>query len=161
MLRGATVARRRARELAFRALFQSDRGSSPLLEVWQGIRAEALSGDEDYGQDYGQAYGDHLDSEGLDFAERLVKAFDTHRAEIDDRLEHSLEGWSFNQMAQTDLTVLRLALTEFLYFSDIPNEVTIEIAVRIAKKFGGEESGRFVNGVLARFYRALQAPVRG
>ena len=59
-------------------------------------------------------------------------------------------------MAQTDLTVLRIALTEFLYEDDVPKEVTIEVAVRIAKRFGGEESGRFVNGVLAKLYRQLE-----
>ncbi len=149
------MARRKARELAFRALFQSERGSSPLLDVWHSIRADALAEDDDFGE----AYGDALDSAGLDFAEQLVRAFEQHRDDVDQQLNDSLEGWSFNQMAQTDLTVLRLALTEFLYFEDIPNEATIEIAVRIAKKFGGEESGRFVNGVLARFYRQLQTPV--
>ncbi len=61
-------------------------------------------------------------------------------------------------MAQTDLNVLRLALTEFLFESDVPKEVTIEMAIRIAKKYGGEESGRFVNGVLAELYQSLPTP---
>ena len=60
-----------------------------------------------------------------------------------------VEGWTFNQMAQTDLNILRLALTELRHF-DTPGPVVIEVAVRLAKRFGGEQSGRFVNGVLGR-----------
>ena len=147
------MARRKARELAFRTLFQAERGDEPLLEVWADVRAD-LSGQEV--EDAEEAYGDVLDAEGILFAERLLKNFDAHREAVDTRLEETLEGWTFTQMAQTDLTVLRLALTEFLYERDIPKEVTIEVAVRIAKRFGGEESGRFVNGVLAKLYRQLE-----
>ena len=56
-------------------------------------------------------------------------------------------------MAQTDLNVLRLALTELHFETSVPAEVTIEMAIRIAKKYGGEESGRFVNGILAKLVR--------
>ncbi len=146
------MARRKARELAFRTLFQSERGSEPLLEVWQSVR-EDLAGQEV--EDAAEAYGDVLDAEGIRFAERLLQNFAANRAEVDAQLEETLEGWTFTQMAQTDLTVLRLALTEFLY-DEVPKEVTIEVAVRIAKRFGGEESGRFVNGVLAKLYRQLE-----
>lgn len=146
------MARRKARELAFRTLFQSERGDEPLLDVWASVR-EDLAGQEL--EDAEEAYGDVLDADGIAFAERLLQNFAAHREEVDKRLTETLEGWTFTQMAQTDLTVLRLALTEFLY-DDVPKEVTIEVAVRIAKRFGGEESGRFVNGVLAKLYRQLE-----
>lgn len=64
-------------------------------------------------------------------------------------------------MAQTDLAVLRLALTEILFEPEVPKEVTIEVAVRIAKRYGGEESGRFVNGVLGRLYREVRGDAPG
>ncbi len=144
------MARRKARELAFRTLFQAERGSADLLEVWQQVRADLAT--EDLG-DQDDAYGDKLDSESVLFASRLLRAFDEHRQEIDAQLGETIQGWSFAQMAQTDLNVLRLALTELWFEPDVPLEVTIEIAVRIAKKFGGEESGKFVNGVLAKLVR--------
>lgn len=148
------MARRKARELAFRALFQAERGGSELLDVWRQIQGDELS--QPAGDDAdGAVYGDRLDSEGLEFATRLVTAFAENKAEIDAKLAGVIEGWSFTQMAQTDLNVLRLALTEFLFESGVPPEVTMEMAVRIAKKYGGEESGRFVNGVLARLHRQL------
>lgn len=149
------MARRRARELAFRTLFQAERGNMPLQEVWRQTRAEMNERVDPEDED--DAYGDVLDSGAIAFADRLLNKFDAHKLEIDETLEKSIEGWSFNQMSQTDLNVLRLALTEFLYEPEVPAEVTIEVAVRIAKKFGGEESGRFVNGVLAKLYRDQRA----
>lgn len=143
------MARRRARELAFRALFQADRGASKLDDVWLQIRSDAAATDDDVDG----AYGDLLDSEALDFAERLVHAYRDHREEIDDRLRALIEGWSFAQMSQTDLNILRLGVAEMLFEEDVPPRVTLEMAVRLAKRFGGEDSGRFVNGVLGSVYR--------
>lgn len=155
--RSLRVARRKARELAFRTLFQAERGGTALLDVWRQVReelgeVELLASDD--------AYGDALDKEGVAFAERLVSSYAEHSEEIDRRLLAVIEGWSFGQMNQTDLNVLRLATAEMLYEPGVPGKVTIEMAVRIAKKFGGEESGRFVNGVLAKLYREL-APREG
>lgn len=139
------MARRRARELAFQALFQSERGGADVLEVWDDIRAELVLDEDD-------AYGDGIDAETVLLAEQLVRTFAAERAAIDSELEGLIEGWSFGQMAQTDLNVLRLALAERRAL-EVPAEVTVEMAVRLAKKFGGEDSGRFVNGVLAKLLR--------
>ena len=151
------MARRKARELAFRTLFQAERGGADLLEVWQQVRADLATETTDEADrdetSQDDAYGDKLDAEGISFASRLLHAFAEHRQEIDRQLGDTIEGWNFTQMAQTDLNVLRLALTELWFEPEVPFEVTIEMAVRIAKKFGGEESGRFVNGVLAKLAR--------
>lgn len=152
------MARRRARELAFRTLFQSERGASPLLEVWHTVRSEALELDDEAEDE--SAYGEPLDTEGLDFAEELLKLFETNRSSIDAELTRAVEGWTFAQMSQTDLNVLRLATTE-MRLTATPAPVVIEMAVRLAKKFGGEESGRFVNGVLAKVLRAGSEVVDG
>jgi N utilization substance protein B len=125
-----------------------------LLDVWQQVREELVNRTEDEDE----VFGSHLESEDLAFADRLLRSYAHHQALIDDRLQEVIEGWSFSQMAQTDLNVLRLALTELLYEKEVPQEVTLEIAVRIAKKYGGEESGRFVNGVLAKVVRANALP---
>ena len=144
------MARRRAREAAFRALFQADRGGADLDAVWHEVRADAVQTETEGEED---AYGDVMDAEALDFAERLVHAFRDHREEVDARLTELIHGWSFTQMSQTDLNVLRLAVTEMLYEDEVPPRVTLEMAVRLAKRFGGEDSGRFVNGVLGALYR--------
>lgn len=145
------MGRRRARELAFRTLFQSDRGGQSLLEVWSSVRQELAEEQDD---DDSSVYGDSLDAQTVAFADSLVKSYAAEKETVDKLLEESITGWSFGQMSQTDLNVLRLAVTEMLYGDDAP-EVAIEMAVRLAKKFGGDESGRFVNGVLAKVLRAL------
>lgn len=142
------MARRQARELAFRTLFQAERGGADVLEVWEQVR-EAFTLER---EDAEEVLGPTLEAEDVAFARRLLTRYAEHQAEVDERLETAVEGWTFSQMAQTDLNVLRLALTELL-FEDLPKEVTIEVAVRIAKKYGGEASGRFVNGVLAKLVR--------
>ncbi|MEM6428214.1 MAG: transcription antitermination factor NusB [Deinococcota bacterium] len=151
------MARRKARELAFQTLFQAERGEHDLWDVWEDVRlTSAADISED---DEGDVYGDPLDYQGLEFAQTLLRQFADHRTALDNELNESLEGWTFSQMSQTDLTILRLALTELRYLPDIPAQVTIEVAVRIAKKFGGEESGRFVNGVLGRLFEGPKAAI--
>ena len=59
-------------------------------------------------------------------------------------------------MAKVDLAVLRLALGEILYTNDVPTAVVIDEAVKMAKKFGGEDSSKFVNGILGKIERDIQ-----
>ena len=146
------MARRKARELAFRTLFQAERGGTPVLDVWRQVREDAA---EELEAEADAAYGDPLDRSTLEFAEALVTAYADNREAIDLELTEMVTGWSFGQMAQTDLNVLRLAVTEMRFGPPGAPEVAIEMAVRLAKKFGGEESGRFVNGVLAKVFRRL------
>lgn len=73
------------------------------------------------------------------------------RPEIDEMLEKEAEGWKISRMGKIDLTILRLAVYEIKYDEDIPTSVAINEAVELAKKFGQEESSKFVNGVLAKF----------
>lgn len=82
------------------------------------------------------------------FAEQLVDALATHMEEIDAILSESAENWDLNRMSIIDRNILRMALVEFLYFNDIPFKVTIDEAVTLATRYGGQDSPRFVNGVL-------------
>ncbi len=133
--------RRRAREIAFKALFEHMGGGVTLEEAWR----HALELEE-------QA----LDEETRDFAKQLIEGYLAERDQVDRVLKETIRGWTFSQMNQTDLTVLRLATYEALYL-DTPFEPLIEVAVRIAKRYGGEDSGRFVNGVLARLLERIRS----
>lgn len=137
--------RRKARELAFKALFEHTVGGVSLEEAWQHVR-EAQASEE----------GEVLDEESLAFASRLVQGYQAQRSLVDEVLQSTIQGWSFGQMAQTDLSVLRLAAYEML-FEPTPYAPLIEVAVKIAKRYGGEDSGRFVNGVLARLLARIEA----
>jgi len=71
-------------------------------------------------------------------------------------LEGISSGWKLNRMGKVDLTILRLAIYEIKFDDTIPTKVAINEAVEIAKLFGGDSSGAFVNGVLAKLAKATQ-----
>lgn len=154
----AVGVRRRARELAFRVVFEAVQGGGYVEDAWEHALADlgrrGVEGARGRAAD--EPGLDPLDDEGLAFARRLVQGFDERRYDVDQTLERVIEGWTFGQMSKTDLAVLRLAAYEMM-FEDTPHPPVIEVAVRLAKKYGGEESGRFVNGVLARLMRHLEA----
>ncbi|TBH21896.1 transcription antitermination factor NusB [Thermus thermamylovorans] len=138
---------RRARELAMRALFAHTQGGVGLEEAFRHA-LEEMGEEED-------AYSDPLDEEGVAFARRLLQGYQARAEEVDRVLAGTVEGWDFAQMSKTDLTVLRLAVYEMLY-EPTPFAPLIEVAVKIANRYGGEHSGAFVNGVLGRLYRRIQ-----
>jgi N utilization substance protein B len=70
--------------------------------------------------------------------------------EIDTILSETSTGWKLNRMGKVDLTILRLAVFEMKFDEEIPVKVAINEAVELAKKFGGDDSPAFVNGVLAK-----------
>lgn len=73
--------------------------------------------------------------------------------EIDAILSEISSGWKLNRMGKVDLTILRLAVYEIKFDEEVPTKVAINEAVEIAKLFGGDSSGAFVNGVLAKLAR--------
>jgi N utilization substance protein B len=83
-----------------------------------------------------------------DFAEELVRGVAANREAIDGRIEAQSKNWSIARISRVDLNILRIAVYELLFRSDIPKNVTINEAIEVAKKFGSEESPAFVNGIL-------------
>ena len=70
--------------------------------------------------------------------------------EIDDVIAGVAEGWKINRMSKVDLTIMRLAYYEMKFDDDIPVIVAINEAVELAKKYGGDDSSSFINGILAK-----------
>ena len=89
----------------------------------------------------------YLETEVLKILERLP--------ELDSMINADTEGWTTKRMSKTDLTVLRLSLYELKFQEEIPKKFVLNEAVEIAKKYGGADSGSFVNGVLARILPKL------
>lgn len=77
--------------------------------------------------------------------------------EIDGMLNACAEGWKTTRMSKVDLSILRLAVYEMVYDEEIPVKVAINEAVEIAKRFGGDESASFINGVLAKVARRAES----
>ncbi len=80
-----------------------------------------------------------------------------HIDEIDQVIEETSVGWTVERMNRTDLAVLRLGVYELLYDESIPAGVAINEAVLLARKFGGEDSYSFVNGILGKIQRTNKA----
>jgi N utilization substance protein B len=73
-----------------------------------------------------------------------------HRQEIDRLIEERSENWRLNRMTIIDRNILRIAIFELLYCGDIPPKVTLNEAIDLGKRYGSEESGSFINGILDR-----------
>jgi len=83
-----------------------------------------------------------------DFAAFLVKGTCEHQEELDKLIAGCSDNWSLGRMSKVDVSILRLAVFEFLYCDDIPPKVTLNEAVDLGKIFGSENSGAFINGIL-------------
>ena len=82
------------------------------------------------------------------YAQALVQGTLEHRARIDELIRGQADNWRLERMPAVDRNILRLAVYEMLFETDIPKLVVMDEAIELAKKFGSEQSGRFVNGLL-------------
>ena len=94
------------------------------------------------------------------FTEQLVQGVNTHRAAIDARIIECTANYELHRIAAVDRNILRVAIYELLHSLDVAPVVIINEAIEIAKKFGAEKSGGFVNGVLDRIKKDLNRPAR-
>ncbi len=131
--------RRRARECALQMLFQIDLVGSPPEDAF-----------EHFWQDQEAA------EDTRSFAEELVRGVHRERRALDAVVTGSTEHWRIGRMAVVDRNVLRMAIYEMIYEAGVPPVVVIDEAIEVAKKFGGEESGAFVNGVLDAIRRRIE-----
>jgi N utilization substance protein B len=88
--------------------------------------------------------------------EDVVRTLETESAEVDRCLEEAAEHWPLARLSATDRSVLRAAVAELMGRPGTPARVVLDEAIDIAKRYGSEESGGFVNGVLDRVARRLR-----
>jgi N utilization substance protein B len=134
--------RRKARESALQVLYQLEFDEKPvedaLAQCWQGKEAS---------------------SETREYGSWLVREILAHREEIDRVIQSNAEHWRISRMALVDRNILRLAVFELLYEKNLAPAIVINEAIEIAKKFSGQESSHFINGVLdAVRKKAVTAP---
>jgi N utilization substance protein B len=132
--------RRLGRETAFKALYRVD-------VTGKGIE-DALAG-------LGEA--EAKDPEAARFAQELLETVGKNRPEIDEILDGSADRWGTDRMGVVDRSLLRLGAAEILYWRWIPDEVSIDEYVGLARKYGTDEAGGFVNAVLDRISRERRA----
>jgi N utilization substance protein B len=127
--------RRRARGLALQILYQAEVGRFPVEEVLEQIRAQRPR-------------------EEWPFIVALVGAVADRRRALDRAIRPHLRGWRLERLSTVDRIILRLGVHE-LQQGDIPAPIVISEAVELGKRYGGEASARFVNGVLGAVTRTV------
>jgi N utilization substance protein B len=137
--------RRRGRERAVQFLYQVDLTHCSTEEALAGFWKEDETGAPD--------------PEVRAFAETLVAGVSRHRDEIDRWIVTSAANWRLERMSLVDRNVLRLAVYELLHAPETPAAVVIDEAIELGKRFGGERSASFVNGVLDSIRERLGAGV--
>lgn len=94
--------------------------------------------------------GHQNQDEIFDYARVLVEGVVAMHSDIDDQIETFSQGWSIDRMPSLDKAILRVALWEILFNDEVPDAVAIDEAVEIAKEYSTDDSGSFINGLLAR-----------
>ncbi len=96
-----------------------------------------------------------------DFAEKIVLGVQAHGREIDRLIEQYLENWRFDRVSIIDRNILRMAIFELLYCDDIPPKVKLNEAIELGTRYGSEDSGSFINGILDRIQNeAVRKPIQ-
>lgn len=129
------MGRRELREHIFKLLFISQFHQAPEMPEQFALYLEELEG--------------LLEKDGTyirDKCENVIERLE----DIDGVISETSKGWKTNRMNRADLTLLRLAVYEMFYDEDVPVKVAINEAVELAKRFGGEESPSFINGILGK-----------
>lgn len=129
--------RRKGREIALQILYQCDWNiieniDKVIMEYARDLASEVIPEDDP----------------ALAFGQTRLRGVLTHKAEIDSILKKNAEHWRLDRMASVDRNILRIGAFELCYCPDIPPKVAINEALELAKKFCGEESSAFVNGIL-------------
>jgi N utilization substance protein B len=134
----ALIMRKRSREIAMEIVYQSTINDNDPKELV-----------EDYFEEYGE-------SEEADrvYISMIVSGVMEKREELDALIEANLVKWKLSRVSKINLSILRVALYEMKYVEDIPNNVSINEAVEISKKYSDEQSAAFINGILDKIVKA-------
>ncbi len=90
----------------------------------------------------------NISKENLSYIEAIVGGVNSLSEEIDELIKPKLKKWTINRLSKINLAILRLSIYEIVYDNEIPDKVAANEAIELAKKYGGDESASFINGVL-------------
>lgn len=133
--------RRKAREVTLQVLYELD--VQPQIDLEEAI-ARFWANFE-------------APEEARDFSSLLITGTWTQRERIDQLISGSSENWTMARMSRVDKSILRMAVYELLFCPDIPPKVTLNEAIDLAKVYGSENSGAFINGILDDLYGKLRS----
>ncbi|GMT48960.1 MAG: N utilization substance protein B [bacterium] len=130
--------RQKSREIAFQGIYQYDVGGLDLAQI---LKFNWINNKK------------RIPLDILLFAETLISGTIYNITEIDKSIRDHLENWDFSKISPVDRSILRFSIYSLLFQEEIPFVVTINEAINISRKFGGDKSFQFVNGILDGFQK--------
>ena len=140
---GKFMSRKTARETTMKLLYQIDIGGETPGEAIESF--------------YENFEGNELAKDEKDYIENCVKGTMESLKIIDEIIERYSKEWKINRIAKVDLAIMRLAIYEMTRREDIPKVVAVNEAIELSKKFGGENSSTFINGILGNIIREFKS----
>ncbi len=92
------------------------------------------------------------EAEKATYTQKLAQGVLEKMEELDQNIKKYLSRWRLERLSRVDLNIIRIGLFEMQYCQDVPDAVAVDEAIEVGKAFGGEESGKFINGLLGRFF---------
>ena len=108
-----------------------------------------------------EVYSDRPSRAQLRYIDSVVAGVANREEDLNVQISKFSIGWDISRISKLARCILQLAIFEILYVEDVPTGVAVSEAVRIAKKYDGDDTGAFVNGILGSFARSLTAPAEG
>ena len=105
-----------------------------------------------------EVYSDRPSRAQLRYIDSVVSGVANREEDLNEQIQKFSIGWDISRISKLDRCILQLAIYEILYVEDVPTGVAVSEAVRIAKKYDGDDAGAFINGILGNFARSLNAP---
>jgi len=134
--------RSRAREIAFKLIFEDMFGTSTAADMLGLLFEEEVNWSE-------------FSPENVEYIEWIRNNTKANQEEIDKVISSFAKGWTIERMNRVDVSILRLAICEILYREDVTAAIAINEAVELAKKYSSDEGPSFINGILGAYVRSL------
>lgn len=146
------MTRTNARELAVHLIYSREfTGEEPQALISARLDKEYYRG---LAQE-NEIYADRPNGAQMRYLDTVVAGVANREEELNAQISKFSIGWNVSRISRLTRCVMQLAMFEILYMDDIPTGVAISEAVRLAKKFDGDDTGSFVNGILGSFSRSL------
>jgi len=150
--------RRRGREMALQMLYQLEMGEATVRQVVGNYDPfEQLEAERDE-EGTRSRVSERLLRDAFEYGRKLVEGTEGHRDEVDELIRGQADNWRLERMSVVDRNILRLAVFELLFEPDVPKRVVLDEAIELAKRFGSDQSSRFVNGILDGLLRSHAFP---
>ncbi len=130
--------RRKSREIAMKLLFEMSIKKENYNEIYENFKENT---DMD------------LQDIDMEYVFRVLKGVEENQKTIDDKIEENLINWKLNRVSKIDLAILRTSTYEIFYEDDIPDKVSVNEGIELAKRYSDEKSFQFINGVLGKMIK--------